>query len=77
MRFHPVKYAFDERLDPASSPMYRLFLFWHSYVEEEKLLQDWHNLPLKYHSPPTTYCSILFLTAGARGDGKKSGHCAV
>ena len=67
MRFHPVKYAFDERLDPASSPLYRLFLFWHSYVEEEKLLQDWHEFTAKVPQPTNNILFDSFLDSWGKG----------
>jgi hypothetical protein len=56
MKFDPQIYPFG-RLHPTNSPLDRLFLFWHCYDEEDKLLQDWHD---STHLVPKPTGNILF-----------------
>ena len=53
MTFNPVKFA-NDGLDPVGSHLDRLFMFWQCYVEEERLLADWHDSTANYPGKPTS-----------------------
>jgi hypothetical protein len=67
MAFDPVKYPFD-RVDPEHSEWVRLFLFWHAYDEEEKLLQDWHNSTAGVSKPTGNVLFDSFLNTWGKGN---------
>ena len=61
MKFDPQKYPF-ERLDPVSSHLDRLFLFWECYVLEENLLH-WMTSTFNYPGRPHHQLFEFFLDA--------------
>jgi hypothetical protein len=55
------------RFDPVNSPLDRLFLFWNSYVEEEKLLKDWHESTARVPQPTFNILFDSFLDSWGKG----------
>ena len=70
MAFDPAKYPFDH-VDPENSVVDRLFLFWHSYDKEEKLLKDWHNYTAGVSKPTGNVLFNSFLNTWGKGDWNK------